>query len=110
MNRTLAALSLAAVFALPAGAQTLRYPVKTVDFDIWCTEIQRLPWQRCDERRQDDMTKFETYRHTVEKYEIPYLRNKENVIHFDDAIFGYDPVDKRPDSTVARPPSPVAGE
>ena len=110
MIKTLAAASLVVLFALPAGAQTLRYPVKTVDFDTWCTEIQHFSWARCDERRTDDIAQFETYRHTVEKYEIPYLRNKENVLHFDDAIFGYDPVDKRPDSTVAKPPSPVAGE
>lgn len=109
MNRTLAAFSLAALFALPAGAQTLRYPVKSMDFDIWCTEVERLPWQRCEERRKPDLDKFEAYRHTVEKYEIPYLRNKENVLHFDDAILGNDPVDKRPDSTLLQPPSPVAG-
>ena len=113
MNRILRPLVLAgliAFVALPAGAQTLRYPVKSVDFDIWCTEIQHIAWQRCDQRLKDDMDKFEAYRHTVEKYEIPYLRNKENVLHFDDTIFGYDPVDKRPDDTIARPPSPVAGE
>lgn len=110
MNRSLAALGLALVFAVPASAQTLRYPVKTVDFDIWCTEIQHIAWQRCDKRLKEDMDKFEVYRHAVEKYEIPYLRNKENVLHFDDKILGNDPVDKRPDSTIARPPSAVSGE
>lgn len=109
MKRSLAALCLALVFALPADAQTLRYPVKTVDFDIWCTEIQHIAWQRCEKRLKDDMDKFEAYRHTVEKYEIPYLRNKENVLHFDDVILNNDPVDKRPDSTIAQPPSAVAG-
>lgn len=113
MNRLSRALligSLAALSACPLGAQTMRYPVKAMDFDIWCTEQEHLSWQRCDQRLKEDVDKFEAYRHTVEKYEIPYLRNKENVLHFDDAIFGYDPVDKRPDSTVAKPPSPVAGE
>ena len=109
MNRTLLALAAVSLVAFSAGAQTLRYPVKSLDFDIWCTEIERLAGDRCDQRRPEDLKKFETYRHTVERYEIPYLRNKENVLHLDDAIFGYDPIDKRPDSTVARPPSPVAG-
>jgi hypothetical protein len=106
---TLAAAALAVLFTLPAGAQSLRYPVKSIDFDIWCTEIEHLSEQRCDERRQADVDKFETYRHNFEKYEIPYLRNKENVLHFDDVILNNDPVDKRPDSTIAQPPSPVAG-
>jgi hypothetical protein len=109
MNRTLAALGLALAFATQADAQTLRYPVKSVDFDIWCTEIQHIDWQRCDKRLKEDMDKFEAYRHTIEKYEIPYLRNKENVLHFDDVILNNDPVDKRPDSTIPQPPSPVAG-
>jgi hypothetical protein len=108
MKRSLAALAI--LLALPAGAQTLRYPVKSVDFDIWCTEIQHIDWHRCDQRLKEDMDKFDVYRHTVEKYEIPYLRNKENVLHFDDAILNNDPVDKRPDSTIAQPPSPVAGQ
>ncbi len=110
MNRTLLALAAASLVAFPAGAQTLRYPVKSLDFDIWCTEIAHLAGDRCDQRRPEDVTKFETYRHTIERYEVPYLRNQENVLHFDDAIFGYDPVDKRPDSTVAQPPSAVSGE
>jgi len=113
MNRFLTPLvlaGLAAFAAVPAPAQSLRYPVKSVDFDIWCTEIERLPWQRCDQRQPDDMAKFDAYRHTVERYEIEYLRNKETVLHFDEVIFNGDPVDKRPDSTLARPPSPVAGE
>ncbi len=110
MNRTIAALSFAFLATLPAGAETLRYPVKSIDFDIWCTEVQRYSWQRCDERRKDDVGKFDAYRHTIEKYEIPYLREKENAVHFDDTIFGYDPIDKRPDSTIAKPPSAVSGE
>ena len=110
MNRAILCLSLAAFFALPAGAQSLRYPVKTLDFDIWCTEVEHIDWQRCDKRLKEDTDKFEAFRHIVERYELQYLRNKENVLHFDDSIFGYDPVDKRPDDTLKHPPSPVAGE
>lgn len=107
--RTLAAAALAVLSFWPAQAQTLRYPVKTIDFDIWCTEVARIAWQRCDKRMPEDMAKYETYRHTVERYEIKYLRDKDNAIHFDDVIMNNDPVDKRPDSTVARPPDILAG-
>lgn len=107
MRPILAAVAL--LFVLPASAQTLRYPVKTLDFDIWCTEVAHLSGKRCDARRQEDVDKFEAYRHTYERYEIQHLRDKENVLHFDDTILNNDPVDKRPDSTIAQPPSPVAG-
>lgn len=114
MKKLLLALAVSGLavvpLAVPAGAQmTLRYPVKSTDFDTWCTEIQRMDWHRCDQRLPDDMAKYETWRHAVEKYEIEYLRNKENVLHFDETILNNDPVDKRPDSTIAQPPSPVAG-
>lgn len=109
MKRTLFALT-AIFLAMPALAQsTLRYPVKSTSFDIWCTEIQRLDWQRCDKRLADDVQKYESWQHAVERYEIQYLRDKENVLHFDETILNNDPVDKRPDSTIAQPPSPVAG-
>jgi hypothetical protein len=93
----------------PAGAQTLRYPVHSLDFDIWCTEIQRIPWERCDKRLPEDLQKFEAYRHIVERYEIPYYQEKDTTLRFNENILNYDPVDKRPDDTVARPPDPNAG-
>lgn len=107
--RILAAAGLATLFALPARAETLRYPVKSIDFDIWCTEVEHIAWQRCEKRQPEDMQKFEVYRHTVERYEIQYLRDKENVVHFDETILRNDPVDKRPDATVAKPPGILDG-
>ena len=101
--------SLAGMLTVPAAAQAARYPVQQMDFDIWCTEVQRIPWQRCDKRLPDDMKKFEEYRAIVERYEIPYLQSKENAIHFNEDIMRNDPVDKRPDDTLPKPPGPTDG-
>lgn len=97
------------LLATSASAQTLRYPVKSVDFDIWCTEIAHIAWQRCDKRTPDDLAKFETYRHTVERYEIPYLKQQDTTLRFDENILRNDPVDKRPDSTLQKPPGATDG-
>ncbi len=110
MKTVLCALALASVVTvLSASAQTMRYPVKSVDFDIWCTEIQHIAWQRCDKRTPEDLEKFELYRHTVERYEIPYLQQKDNTLRFDEDILRNDPVDKRPDDTLQKPPGAVDG-
>jgi hypothetical protein len=107
--RLLLLASLAAGFALPAGAQTLRYPVKkAMDFDIWCTEVQHIAWERCDKRLPEDIKTFEAYRAVVERYEIPYLKEKESALRFDEDILHNDPIDKRPDSTIQQPPSATA--
>jgi hypothetical protein len=102
---------LLAVLAVPAFAQDgpAPYPVQRMDFDLWCTEQQHLPWERCDKRLPEDMQKFEAYRAIVERYEIPYLQDKENALRFDEHILRNDPVDKRPDSTVVKAPQPTDG-
>jgi hypothetical protein len=101
--------ALGSVMTPLGGAQTLRYPVHSMDFDIWCTEEQHIPWERCDKRLPDDVKKFEAYRAIVERYEIPYLKEKDAALRFDTEILNNDPVDKRPDNTVAQPPDPNAG-
>ena len=83
-----------------AHAQASRYPVQTMDFDLWCTEQQHLSWERCDKRLPEDMKKFEAYRDVVERYEVPYLQQKENALHFDETIMQNDPIDKKPNSAV----------
>ena len=103
MKRIACALMLAGA-ALPANAQSGRYPVKTMDFDLWCTEQQHLPFERCDKHLPEDVKKFEAYRAVVERYEIPYLQDKEQALHFDQTIMQNDPVDKKPTSTVQQPP------
>jgi hypothetical protein len=110
MKKILWVLAIASIATvLPASAQTLRYPVKSVDFDIWCTEIQHIAWQRCDKRTPEDLEKFEIYRHAVERYEIPYLKNKDAILRFDEDILRNDPIDKRPDSTLKKPPGAIDG-
>ena len=102
--------ALAGLASSPAWAQAAHYPVAhSMDFDIWCTEVQRIAWQRCDKRLPDDMKKFEAYRAIVERYEIPYLQQKDSTLRFDENFLHDDPVDKKPDATVSQPPSPLAG-
>ena len=91
--------------AAAAEAQSARYPLKTMDFDNWCTEEQHLAYERCDKRLPDDVKKFEAYRAIVEKYEIPYYQEKEQKLRFDQDIMHADPVDKTVDSQVNPPPA-----
>ncbi len=79
-----------------AQAQTMHYNVKTMDFDLWCTEQQHLPYERCDKRLPGDVQKFEAYRAVVERYEIPYLQGKEQRLRFDRDIMHDDPIDNDP--------------
>jgi len=110
MKRFACALVLAGLAATPAYAQAGNYPVHSLDFDIWCTEEQHLPYERCDKRLPEDVDKFEAYRDIVERYEIPYLREKERTLHFDETILRNDPVDKKPhQSTVEQAPQPLDG-
>jgi len=89
--------------ALPAQAQTSRYPVKSMDFDIWCTEEQHLPYERCDKRLPEDVQKFEAYRAVVERYEIPYLQEKQQKLQFDHDILDNDPIDNSTQDQIATP-------
>jgi len=87
---------LLAAAALSAHAQQARYPVKTMDFDIWCTEEAHLSYDRCGKRLPEDVKKFEAYRAIVEKYEIPYLQERDQKIQFDRDVLHNDPIDTKP--------------
>jgi hypothetical protein len=91
----LAALALAPCLALSGAAlaQGSNYPVKTMNFDLWCQEQQHLDPDRCDKRLPGDEKDFEAYRSTIERYEIPYLQQKQNDIALDRGILNKDPVD-----------------
>jgi hypothetical protein len=39
-----------------------------LSFDMWCLEMKLYPAQRCDMRRQDDVSAFEKYRSDIEKF------------------------------------------
>ncbi len=88
----------AAIFAaaLPAGAQ--QYRLKTMDFDLWCTEQQHLPYERCAKRLDEDWDKFEQFRDVIEKYELRDLREKDGALHLDRSILHRDPIDQKPAS------------
>lgn len=108
MSRTVLMLACAALVTGNAEAQ-LTYPVHRMDFDIWCTEEQRLPPDRCDKRLPDDVQKFEAYRRIVERYEIPYLQEKDQALHFDRDVLHNDPIDRSPTDPIKPPPQPTDG-
>ena len=89
---------LAALVALPAltssgHAQSTRYDVKTMNFDLWCQEQAKLPPDRCDKRLPKDDEAFEAYRAKIEKYEIPYLERKDHDQQLDRTVLHPDPLD-----------------
>lgn len=95
-------LAAAALLALPAQAQTNRYDVKTMNFDLWCQEQARLDPDRCDKRLPEDEKQFEAYRAKIEKYEVPYLKRKENEQLLDQNILHNDPVGDPIDKNYSR--------
>ena len=96
-HRFLAGALLMAAAVIPAQAQNARgenYPVKEMNFDLWCQEEAGLPAERCDKRTDQDEAAFEAYRSKVEAYEIPYLQQKANAARLDTDILRNDPVDR----------------
>ncbi|HEY1709006.1 MAG TPA: hypothetical protein VGG10_12130 [Rhizomicrobium sp.] len=72
-----------AALVLPAAAQQnpadqTRLAVQDMNFDLWCQETEGLPPDRCDRRIPEDEARFEAYRSQIEKYEIPYLQQKQD--------------------------------
>jgi hypothetical protein len=92
--------------APPAAAQ---YQVRGLDFDLWCTEEEHIPYERCAKRLPDDMQKFEAYRAIIERYEIEYLQEKDRKLHFDRYIMRNDPVE-RTKEPVPQTPAPPDGK
>ena len=50
------------------------FPVRTMDFDLWCQQTQRYSADRCAARRAEDVRAFEDYRTTIERYELDHLK------------------------------------
>src|SRR5215831_1032564 len=50
------------------------FPVRTMDFDLWCQQTQRYSADRCASRRPEDVRAFEDYRSSIERYEIDHLK------------------------------------
>lgn len=86
-----------------AGAQPFNYDVKTINFDLWCQEQANLPPERCDKRLPEDEKRYETFRDTIEKYEISHLKDRQKEQHFDSTILHNDPVDEPPTKENSKP-------
>jgi hypothetical protein len=99
--KTLLLAGATALLVLPAQAQSTRYDVKTLNFDLWCQETAKLDPDRCDKRTPEDEKNFESYRAKIEKYEIPYLKRKENEELLDRNVLHADPVDNPVDKNSA---------
>ena len=101
-TKTVAIVALVAALApLAAQAQSVRYDVKTINYDMWCQEQAKLPPERCDKRLPEDEKQFEAYRAKIEKYEVPYLKQKEEEEQFDRTVLHADPVDNPVDKNAA---------
>jgi len=97
MKRIFLAIAAASLISGSASAQRNgNYPVKEMNFDLWCQEQAGLPVERCDKRTPQDEATFEAFRSKVEAYEIPYLQQKNNAARMDRDILRNDPVDNPP--------------
>jgi hypothetical protein len=92
----------AALFVLPAQAQNTRLDVKTLNFDLWCQETAKIDPDRCDKRTPQDEKAFEAYRAKIEKYEVPYLKRKENEQLLDQNVLHNDPIDNPVDKSYSK--------
>ena len=91
-----------ALLVTSAQAQSSRYDVKTMNFDMWCQETAKLDPDRCDKRLPDDEKQFEAYRAKIEKYELPYLKRKESDQLLDQNVLHNDPVGDPIDKNYSR--------
>jgi hypothetical protein len=57
------------------GAQP--YGVRTMSFESWCQQLQRLSPERCMQRRAEDVKAFNDYREIIERYDLQYLKQAQ---------------------------------
>src|SRR6185437_15640230 len=94
MTKSSLLVSTIVLLAKGAVAQTGKnYDVKTMNFDMWCQEQAHLPADRCDKRTAEDEKTFEDYRAKIERYEVPYLQQKQYDLAIHRDIMHNDPVD-----------------
>jgi hypothetical protein len=89
----------------PAPADGGRLNIRPLNFDLWCQETQHLPPERCDKRLPADDAAFNDYRAKVEKYEVPYLKRKENAATLNRTIIHAEPT-QNPANNSQQPPAP----
>ena len=87
------------------------YAIHEMNFDMWCQEEKQLPPDRCDKRLPGDDAEFQTYRATIEKYEIPYLKKEQQEENLNRVIIHGDPVDRPEQPSTPQNPggTPPAG-
>jgi len=90
---------------LPPAPSRTTYDVKTINFDLWCQETQKLPPDRCDKRLPQDDAAYQAYVNTVERYEIPYLQRRQQEQNFNRIIMHSDPT-ANPVDHPQQPPAP----
>jgi len=99
-------LAFAMMSAAPASAQqppALTYDVKTMNFDLWCQEQAHYDADRCDKRLPEDEKEFETFRSTIERYELTHLKDKQREYNFDQNILHRDPIDEPLNTQISQP-------
>jgi len=89
----------------PAPADGGRLKVQTLNFDLWCQETEKLAPERCDKRLPEDDAAFEAYRAKVEKYEVPYLKNKQREQSLNRTLMHSEPT-INPVNNPQQPPAP----
>jgi hypothetical protein len=73
-----------------ADAESPMYRVQMQSFDMWCQETQHYPAERCDARTPADEEAYNTWRATIERYELPYLKRVEEERELNDRIIEHD--------------------
>jgi len=80
--------------AVRADAQSAGpLPLAEINFDMWCQENQHLPADRCDKRLPQDDQAYQAYVANYEKYEVPYLENRQKSETLNRVILHSDPID-----------------
>ena len=79
--------------------------VQPLNFDLWCQETEHLPPDRCDKRLPEDDAAFNAYRQTIEKYEVPYLKQQQDDQILNRSVLHADP-SQNPVNNSQQPPAP----
>lgn len=82
-----------------------RLNLQPLNFDLWCQETAKLPPERCDKRLPQDDAAFNEFVSKVYKYEVPYLKSKQDADIFNRAIMHAEP-SQNPANNSQQPPSP----
>ena len=80
---------------LAVKADPPMYNVRVLSFDMWCQETQHWDPDRCDQRLAADEEQFEAYRATIERFELPYLKRREEDVNLHTRVIDNDVAPRR---------------